>query len=114
MRNKGAAGILAAGAAVAGIHFAATANAIPSGNGAFSGPAGDEDASALWTDVNAFLPGWSADKDRQIAQMICGQLESGVSEGHLIAQIANGDASSVSDIRFVVHASEWHYCPTYY
>ncbi len=84
------------------------------GNGAFSGPAGDRDASALWVDVSPILSDWSAAKDAQLAGMICSRLAAGESEGHLAAEVAKGDPSILSDITLVLHAAEWHYCPSYY
>ncbi|WP_165608066.1 DUF732 domain-containing protein [Mycobacterium alsense] len=111
-KNAFAAAVLAA---VLASLPSATASAVPVGDsGPFSGPAGDQDASAFWVDVENELPGWSAGKDQQLAQLMCQKLDSGYSEGDLIAEIANGDGSSVGAIRYVVHAAEWHFCPQYY
>jgi hypothetical protein len=83
-------------------------------SGAFSGPAGDRDAGAMWTDVHSFLPGWSQTKDATLATTICYRLATGSSEGKITAEVANGDSSEVNAIQYVIHAAEWHYCPEYY
>lgn len=105
-----------AAAAAAAVATASTAHAIPIGatSSTFSGPAGDHDAQAFWVDVSNQLPGWSAAKDVQLALAVCTKLTDGQSEGHLIGDVANGDTTAISAIRYVVHASEWHYCPEYY
>lgn len=98
------------------------AHAAPVGDttGAFSGPAGDEDASAFWVDAHAGLPdSWTPAKAGEAAELMCSKLNNGYSEGHLIAEIANTDGTPVSDgalrvITYTVHAAEWHYCPDRY
>jgi hypothetical protein len=81
--------------------------------GTFSGPAGDQDASAFWVDTSSFLKG-NVSQAASLGQTICSALESGESEGKVIANIANGNQANVSDDEFVVHAAEWHYCPDHY
>jgi hypothetical protein len=100
--------------AIASLAFAAPAHAVPVGDtsGTFSGPAGDQDASAYWVDVNGFVKGSVSDA-ANIAHTICSALESGQSEGKVIANAAQGNPSSVSDDECVVHAAEWHFCPQY-
>ena len=83
------------------------------GNGAYSGPQGDEDASAFWVDVSGFLNGTPAEA-ASLATDICGKLQNGTSEGQLIAAGAEDDQTQISKVKFVVHAAEWHYCPRYY
>jgi hypothetical protein len=86
----------------------AHANAYP-----FSGPKGDNDAAALWVDISPVVDG-TPTQLRGLAEMICQKLGEGASEGQLIAAGANGDSSKVSRLTLVVHAAEWHFCPTYY
>jgi Protein of unknown function (DUF732) len=84
-------------------------------NGPFSGPQGDRDASAYWVDVNPFGSG-SVTSASRLANTICSKLADGFSEGRLIAVIAQtpDTTTAVSDATFIVHAAEWHFCPTYY
>jgi hypothetical protein len=108
--------LVAAGIATAAIVSAsATAHAVPVGDtsGAFSGPAGDQDASAYWVDVSGFVKGSVSDA-ANLGHTICSALESGESEGKVIADAAQGNQSNVSDDKLVVHAAEWHFCPDYY
>jgi hypothetical protein len=101
-----------AGAAVAVSLGAGVAHA---DNGPFSGPMGDHDASAYWVDVSSVANG-SLSSATGLAYTICSKLADGFSEGRLIAVIAQtpDTTTSVSDARYVVHAAEWHFCPTYY
>jgi hypothetical protein len=92
-----------------------TAHAVPVGDasGTFSGPAGDQDASAFWGDTSAEIKGSVSDAG-SLARTICNALENGESEGKLIANIANGNQANISNDEFVVHAAEWHFCPDHY
>ena len=110
-------------AAALALTTAGTAGAITAGSTtpAFSGPAGDHDSGAFWVDVHPELNGseWTMAKDTQLAVLICRQLEGGVSEGHLVADVANSDGtptsqSGLNGITYVVHAAEWHFCPSEY
>ncbi len=114
---------IGAALAVGSLAGIGTANAVTIGDttAAFSGPAGDRDAGAFWVDVHPMLPGpkWTMAKDAELVRLMCSKLEGGWSEGHLIADIANSDGtptsqSDLSGITYVVHAAEWHYCPSYY
>jgi hypothetical protein len=108
--------LIATGLATAAIVSAsATAHAVPVGDtsSTFSGPAGDQDASAYWVDVNGFVKG-SASDAANLGRTICSALESGQSEGKVIANAAQGNQSNVSDDEYVVHAAEWHFCPDRY
>jgi hypothetical protein len=87
---------------------AAHARAVP-----FSGPKGDHDAAALWVDISPIVDGTQA-QARELAGLICEKLDEGASEGQLIAAGAKGDSSRVDGLALVVHAAEWHFCPTYY
>jgi hypothetical protein len=43
------------------------------------------------------------------------RLTQGASEGQLIAALAQPPyPTPVPDATFIVHAAEWHFCPTYY
>ena len=106
--------IITAAATVA-IFCVPTAHADPD-NGAFSGPAGDRDADAMWTDISFMHPP-SATEAGGLATSICRDLEGGMSEGHLIGKLADPSSPPVipvDEARLVVHASEWHYCPDKY
>ena len=76
---------------------------------------GDQSAAAFWVDVQYFLPdAWSQAQDESMAQLLCSKLKGGESEGELIAEVAKGNASMISNITYVVHAAEWHFCPSSY
>jgi len=108
--------LIAAGIAAAAIVSAsATAHAVPVGDtsGTFSGPAGDQDASAYWVDVSGFVKGSVSDA-ANLGHTICTALESGQSEGKVIADAAQGNQSNVGGDEYVVHAAEWHFCPDHY
>ena len=113
MAGLAGAGALAIGAAVMGANLLGVAHA-DNGNGAFSGPEGDRDAGAFWVDVDPVLSGWSVSKDRELANMVCSQLEAGESEGALTAEVAKGDDGGIRGITYVIHAAEWHFCPDQY
>ena len=54
-------------------------------------------------------------KTEALAQAMCHRMMAdGLSEGELIAEIADGDSAGISGITFVVHAAEWHYWPSLY
>lgn len=99
--------------AVVGLGAAGTASA--DSYWPFSGPQGDHSRGAMWVDVQNQLPGWPVPKTETLAQAMCHRMMvDGLSEGELIAEIADGDSAGISGITFVVHAAEWHYCPTLY
>jgi len=112
-------GVIAAGLMVGGAGLvlgAGIAHAVPVGeDGAFSGPSGDQSADAYWVDLsNGTNTTGSVADAANIGHYICHQLLNGSSEGEIISNMAGGDRSQVSDIRFVVHAAEWHFCPSEY
>ena len=77
----------------------------------FSGPRGDHSASAYWVDISNFNSGGKVTvaKAGQMAQAICEQLESGKSEGEIVAAVAtdedNGDTSDVKAYQYIVDAA---------
>jgi hypothetical protein len=98
-------------AGAAAVSFAGVAHA---DNGPFSGPQGDHDVSAYWVDVSSFGSGSMASA-AGLASAICLRLTQGASEGQLIAALAQPPyPTPVPDATFIVHAAEWHFCPTYY
>lgn len=107
--------VIALGAAVAiAAAVPAQAHANVHGNGPFSGPKGDHDASAYWVDISDVFPSGSVDDARGVATIVCAKLQQGVSEGDLIAAGASGGDMTIGDVRYVVDAAEWHFCPAYY
>jgi hypothetical protein len=82
-------------------------------NGPFSGPKGDHDASALWVDISSVADG-TASQSEVLATTVCGKLEDGASDGQLIAAGAKGDESAIPKAKLIIHAIEWHFCPSYY
>jgi hypothetical protein len=105
--------ILAAFVAAMLLAGAGVARADPGSNWPFSGPKGDQDASAFWVDISSVADGTEAGAG-ELANTICSKLEGGYSEGQLIARGAKGDESKIPKVQLVVHAAEWHFCPTYY
>jgi hypothetical protein len=109
MRKILAAGMLAGAVAVIG------AGTVHASNNDFagSGHQGDHDASAYRVDITGFATGTVAEAG-SVANGICTQLRSGVSEGRLVAAIADYQQSDVSDATYIVRGAEWHFCPSYY
>jgi hypothetical protein len=103
------AGALAIGCAVTGANLLGVAHAYP-----FSGPQGDQSAGAYWVDISSFDHKVTVKTAGEFGDVVCRGLTKGMSEGALIAKLADGDSSHVSDWTFVVHAAEWHFCPSYY
>jgi hypothetical protein len=87
---------------------------------AFSGPLGDQSDNAFWVDIAPYNGDGkvTVSKAGQLAQSICGQLESGQSEGEIVAGVANsednGATTDVAAYQAIVDAAEWHFCPAYY
>lgn len=109
MMGKGA--IAAMGLAVAALAVMPTASADPSYP--FSGTMGDHSAEAYRVDVSPYLGAGSIAAAGSLANLICGKLESGVSEGQLIASVASPPHPllPVDSATFLIHAAEWHFCP---
>lgn len=106
--------VVGGGICLLALSTAGNASAVPVGSkGPFSGPAGDQSASALWVDVAQDAPGTVAEAEH-MAHTICDGLANGTTEGAMVAAVADGDASRISTTRFVIHAAEWHFCPAYY
>jgi hypothetical protein len=83
-------------------------------NGAFSGPEGDHDSNAYWVDISGAGMRGTVAQAAGLANTVCTKLEDGFSEGQLIAAGADGDQSKIPIMTRVVHAAEWHFCPSYY
>jgi hypothetical protein len=82
--------------------------------GAFSGYAGDHDQYAMWEDVIDFAPNVSASTAGAFGQRMCFMLDSGTSEGKLINDGSTQYGVDPSAARYLIHAAEFHYCPSYY
>jgi hypothetical protein len=82
--------------------------------GAFSGYAGDQDQYAMWEDVIDFAPTVSASTAGAFGQRMCLMLDSGTSEGKLINDGSTQYGVDPAAARYLIHAAEFHYCPSYY
>jgi Protein of unknown function (DUF732) len=109
--------VIAAALATAGLAAIGTGTANADSNGAYSGPRGDHDASALWVDLESLTtapPGYTAAKAGSLARDICSDLEGGKSRGEIIASWTNGDPSTIRTADTILGAITWHFCPDYY
>ena len=81
----------------------------------FSGSQGDNDANALAADEhNAHITG-DTGLLSNMAQEVCNALRNGKSESAIIAAAAAGPPPQpLPGTTYMVHASEWHYCPDFY
>jgi hypothetical protein len=88
-------------------------------SGLFSGSEGDRSGAAFTIDVADIVGGTvtaqTTTKAAEMANAVCSKLGAGVSEPQLIIAIAQPpNPMPVSDARYIIHAAEWHFCPTYY
>lgn len=92
------------------------ANAAPVGDvsSAFTGSAGDGDQYAMYSDVIDFAPTVTPSVASGFAQRICTMLRDGTSEGQIIYAGSSQFNVDPTAVRYLVHASEWHYCPEMY
>lgn len=113
MRNTIKAALFAVPLALS-IFGAAGAHADPA-NGAFSGPQGDRNAEAFWSDiVQYFSDGGSVADAAKLGPTLCYNLEQGAPEGEIAADVAHQDSNQLDAATYIVHAAEWHYCPDKY
>jgi hypothetical protein len=110
--------VLALGSALAGtcVLGAGQAHADRPGPWApWSGPMGDHDANAYRADVARYGATGNVASAESLAHTICGALQNPkLEDGDLIQRLAGDNAYEVPAMTLVVHAAEWHYCPTRY
>jgi hypothetical protein len=80
----------------------------------FYGHSGDHDQYAMWEDVISFAPDVTAADAGGFAQRVCGMLNAGNTEGYLISSASTQFSVTPTVVRYIIHAAEFHYCPTYY
>jgi hypothetical protein len=79
----------------------------------WSGPMGDENAAAYRADIAREAGGSVADA-RALADTICSHLRGGITEDHLVADMAHDQLAKMGDVIYIVHGAEWHFCPEKY